>query len=135
MEVFVDEDEWRGWGRLGDTVLHIELRKWADAFLLFPASPHYIAKLNISLTDDLIACVCRAWPSQSKPLLVFPSAHPYIARNPLLSHQLAALEETQKIVVVTADTVEDVIRHVDCAIRHPPTETPSHIAAASSSSV
>ena len=36
--ILSDRDEWSGWKRVGDPVLHIDLRKWADVFLLAPAS-------------------------------------------------------------------------------------------------
>jgi len=39
-----DEDEWRAWRRVGDPVLHIELRRWADVGVVAPASANSLAK-------------------------------------------------------------------------------------------
>eukprot|EP01036_Dinobryon_divergens_P059927 gene59927-79925_t len=36
--VIDDEDEWGGWDRIGDPVLHIELRRWTDLMIIAPAS-------------------------------------------------------------------------------------------------
>ena len=33
-----DEDEWRQWEAVGDPVVHIELRRWADALVIAPLS-------------------------------------------------------------------------------------------------
>lgn len=44
-----DEDEWRAWRRVGDPVLHIELRRWADVGVVAPASANSLAKFaNVS---------------------------------------------------------------------------------------
>lgn len=45
-----DEDEWRAWRRVGDPVLHIELRRWADVGVVAPASANSLAKFaNVSV--------------------------------------------------------------------------------------
>ena len=33
-----DEDDWREWKKVGDPVLHIELRRWADIMVVAPCS-------------------------------------------------------------------------------------------------
>mmetsp|Transcript_9198 Transcript_9198/g.22548 ORF Transcript_9198/g.22548 Transcript_9198/m.22548 type:complete len:127 (+) Transcript_9198:79-459(+) len=33
IEILHSEDEWRSWNRLGDPVMHIELRDWADCLV------------------------------------------------------------------------------------------------------
>ena len=64
-----DEDEWRQWGQVGDPVVHIELRRWADAFVVAPLSANTLAKVAGGLCDNLLTCVVRAWDF-AKPLLV-----------------------------------------------------------------
>ena len=44
--VLTDQDEWRLWNQLGDPVLHIELRRWADVVVVAPASADLIAKVR-----------------------------------------------------------------------------------------
>ena len=49
------------WDKLGDPVLHIDLRNWADMLLIAPLSAHTLAKIANGYCDDLLSCVCRAW--------------------------------------------------------------------------
>ena len=67
--------------------------------VLWPASAHTIAKLHMSMADDLITCVIRAW-DPVKPLFLSPSAHPLILCNPLLSEHLRELTKGRKMRVV-----------------------------------
>ena len=64
-----DEDDWRSWKAVGDEVLHIELRRWADVLVVAPLSANTLAKVACGLCDNLLTCVVRAWDWQ-KPLLV-----------------------------------------------------------------
>lgn len=64
-----DEAEWREWRAVGDPVLHIELRRWADVLVLAPLSANTLAKVAHGLCDNLLTCVVRAWDF-AKPLLV-----------------------------------------------------------------
>ena len=64
--VVLDEDEWPGAGqgrryRRGDPVLHIELRRWAEVFLIAPLDANTLAKLALGLTDNCLTCAWRAW--------------------------------------------------------------------------
>ena len=43
-----DEDEWRQWKEVGDPVVHIELRRWADALVVAPLSGVRGAPTSIS---------------------------------------------------------------------------------------
>src|SRR5262245_17773294 len=64
--VILDEDEWPGraagrrYGR-DDPVLHIELRRWADLFVIAPLDANTLAKLAHGLADNCLTCVWRAW--------------------------------------------------------------------------
>lgn len=46
---------------MGDPVVHIELRRWADALVIAPLSANTLAKLAGGLCDNLLTCVVRAW--------------------------------------------------------------------------
>ena len=50
--VLYDSDEWCGWQRIGDMVLHIELRRWADCLLVAPASANFLAEAGQCLCSD-----------------------------------------------------------------------------------
>src|SRR5262249_22102519 len=75
--VTLDEDEWPGqdegrrWRR-GDEVLHIELRRWADLFLIAPVDANTLAKLALGLCDNCLTCVWRAW-DPTRPAVLAPA--------------------------------------------------------------
>lgn len=64
-----DEDEWHEWSQVGDPVLHIELRRWADVFVVAPLSANTLAKMANGLCDNLVTCIARAWDF-TRPLIV-----------------------------------------------------------------
>ncbi|KAI1179213.1 putative flavoprotein [Nemania sp. FL0916] len=58
---YVDADEWRvPWVR-GSGILHIELRRWADVFVIAPLSANTMAKIVGGFSDSLLTSVVRAW--------------------------------------------------------------------------
>ena len=52
-----DEEEWREWKQVGDPVMHIELRRWADCMVIAPLSANTLAKCAQGLCDNLLTCV------------------------------------------------------------------------------
>jgi phosphopantothenoylcysteine decarboxylase len=95
--LILDEDEWPGRdaGRKyerGDAVVHIELRRWADLFLLAPLDANTLAKLAAGLADNCLTCVWRAW-EPTRPVILAPAMNTLMWQHPLtLRHfrQLAA---------------------------------------------
>ena len=49
------------WSKRGDPVLHIELRRWADALVIAPLSANTLAKLSNGICDNLVTLICRCW--------------------------------------------------------------------------
>lgn len=89
--VFRDHDEWpeNGWNR-GDQVLHIELRRWADAMLIAPLDAHTLAKWSMGLADNLLSSVIRAWDFQ-KPVLFAPAMNTFMWDSAITRRQLAQI--------------------------------------------
>lgn len=59
--IYRDEDEWRKpWVR-GDSILHIELRRWADMMVIAPLSANSLAKVAMGFSDNLVTSAVRAW--------------------------------------------------------------------------
>lgn len=52
--LWTDEDEWASWSKIGDAILHIELRRWADIVLVAPCSANTLSKINAGACDDLL---------------------------------------------------------------------------------
>lgn len=53
MILYTDEDEWSTWSKVGDPVLHVELRRWADIMVIAPLSANTLAKV-ICVTNSYI---------------------------------------------------------------------------------
>ncbi|OJD29945.1 phosphopantothenoylcysteine decarboxylase [Diplodia corticola] len=59
--VYLDADEWREpWVR-GNSILHIELRRWADILVVAPLSANTMAKMVGGVCDGLLLSTVRAW--------------------------------------------------------------------------
>jgi len=43
--LYTDDDEWSSWKKIGDNVLHIELRRWADIMVIAPLSANTLGKV------------------------------------------------------------------------------------------
>ena len=95
--IYVDEDEWN-YSNIGDPILHIELRKWADLFIVAPASANTIAKLAHGLSDNLITCVARAWDF-SNPILICPAMNTLMWTHPFTQQHLNVLSGIQYQIV------------------------------------
>jgi phosphopantothenoylcysteine decarboxylase len=98
---YSDLDEWQ-WQKVGDRVLHIELRDWADVLVIAPLSANTLAKMTHGLCDNLLTSVYRAWP-MNKPIVVAPAMNTQMWEHPLTNSQLTELQ--QRHVVTTYATV------------------------------
>lgn len=96
--VVLDEDEWPGqaYGRRyhrDDPVLHIELRRWAELFLIAPSDANTLAKLAGGLADNCLTCVWRAW-DPARPAVLAPAMNTLMWEHPLTTRHLRLLAET-----------------------------------------
>ncbi|RZC35314.1 phosphopantothenoylcysteine decarboxylase [Asbolus verrucosus] len=89
-EIFNDSDEWAVWDKRGDPVLHIELSKWADIFVIAPLDANTLAKIANGLCDNLLTCTARAW-DLSKPLIFCPAMNTKMYQHPLTAAQISTL--------------------------------------------
>lgn len=57
VSVWRNADEWSDWQKIGDPILHIELRRWADLVVVAPCSANMLAKIAGGICDDLpVSC-------------------------------------------------------------------------------
>eukprot|EP00455_Lapot_gusevi_P017059 TRINITY_DN1899_c0_g1_i1.p1 TRINITY_DN1899_c0_g1~~TRINITY_DN1899_c0_g1_i1.p1 ORF type:complete len:237 (+),score=46.98 TRINITY_DN1899_c0_g1_i1:54-713(+) len=98
LELFNDDDEWKSWNGRGDPVVHIELRKWADIFVIAPLSANSLAKLANGLSDNLLSCVARAWDF-GRPLLVAPAMNTLMWQHPFTSRHLDSLASLGVVII------------------------------------
>jgi phosphopantothenoylcysteine decarboxylase len=88
-----DEDEWPGKRyQRDDPVLHIELRRWADLFLIAPLDANTMAKLACGLADNCLTCVWRAW-DPARPVVLAPAMNTFMWEHPLTYRHLRQLAD------------------------------------------
>jgi phosphopantothenoylcysteine synthetase/decarboxylase len=82
---------------MGDPVMHVDLRDWADVAVLAPLSAHTLAKLANGLCDDTLSCVLRAWDfghgaRPGKPVILAPAMNTSMWEHPLTQVQLKTIQ-------------------------------------------
>ncbi|CAO3564016.1 unnamed protein product [Mortierella alpina] len=90
VEVLTDQHEWDAWGKMSDPVMHIELRNWADMFIVCPLDANTLAKLAQGLCDNLITCILRAW-DDARPVVVCPAMNTNMWNHKFTAMHLATL--------------------------------------------
>eukprot|EP01084_Bolivina_argentea_P172246 298395_1 len=96
IDIYSDETEWISWNKRGDSVVHIELRKWANIFLIAPLSANSLAKLSNGLSDNLLTSIFRAWNFDDKTVIVAPAMNTKMWNNPFTNKQLNTLKKLFK---------------------------------------
>jgi len=91
-ELLSDSDEWTSWSSLNDDVLHIELRRWADALVIAPLDANTLAKMSHGICDNLLTCVVRAWDIK-KPLYFAPAMNTHMWDHPFTRKHINILKE------------------------------------------
>ncbi|KAL7402529.1 hypothetical protein ABVT39_016309 [Epinephelus coioides] len=92
VKVYSDSDEWELWTQRSDPVLHIELRRWADLFVIAPLDANTLGKIASGICDNLLTCVVRAWDI-SRPLLFCPAMNTAMWQHPITAQQVSKLTE------------------------------------------
>lgn len=92
VRILRDADEWEGYADVtGDLVVHIELRKWADAAVVAPCSANTLAKVALGLCDNLATSFVRAW-NPEKPIVFAPAMNTLMWEHPATAQHLRTLE-------------------------------------------
>ncbi|SCU88696.1 LAME_0E00826g1_1 [Lachancea meyersii CBS 8951] len=99
VKIWRDEDEWCGFKRMGDPMLHTELRRWADVCLLAPLSANTLAKLAYGICDNLLTSLLRCW-TPSTPVLVAPAMNTFMYTHPVTKKHLMMLQEESPHITI-----------------------------------
>lgn len=91
VEIHDDSDEWSIWNKVGDPVLHIVLRNWADLCLIAPLDANTMGKLANGICDNLLTCIVRAW-DVTKPLIYCPAMNTHMYNHTITREQLSKLQ-------------------------------------------
>ncbi len=102
---YTDEDEWQ----YTEHVVHIELAKWCDVFLIAPLSANSLAKIANGICDNLLTSTVRALGT--KPLIVAPAMNTRMWENPLTRLHLDQLSDFYNVQII--EPVEKVLADGD----------------------
>jgi len=110
--IFVDEAEWAHPWKRGNSILHIELRRWAHILVIAPLSANTLAKITGGFSDNLLTSIVRAWDTtgdlempgiamvstqagklRKKRIIVAPAMNTAMWRHPITKRQIKVLEE------------------------------------------
>lgn len=91
VEFYRDDDEWVMFNEIGDPILHIELRKWADLFLIAPCTMNTLGKIANGLCDNLLTNIARAW-DYSKPFCIAPACNTFMWDNITTAQQIEIIK-------------------------------------------
>jgi phosphopantothenoylcysteine decarboxylase len=115
--VTVDADEWPGREtgsryRRDEPVLHIELRRWADLFVIAPLDANTLAKLAAGLSDNCLTCVWRAW-DMLKPIVLAPAMNTLMWESDYTVRHLRALVHDPCYPLPNEMTADDIIQWIN----------------------
>ncbi len=79
-------------------LIHIELAKWADVFLVAPATINTISKLANGIADNLLTAT---WFACDKPKLVAPAANTVMFTDPIIQENLRKLQKVGVEIIPT----------------------------------
>lgn len=113
-----DADEWpKARFQRDDPVLHIELRKWAELFVIAPLDANTLAKLAYGLADNCLTCVARAWDA-NKPIVVAPAMNTMMWEQPITARQFRQLAQDRGLnpPTVSGDELISWINQQKCGL-------------------
>jgi phosphopantothenoylcysteine decarboxylase / phosphopantothenate---cysteine ligase len=86
----------------GDAMAHIDLARWADLTLVYPASGNTLTKLASGRADDLLGTLFLAHDFKS-PYWVVPAMNPSMFSHPAIREAVAKLKEWGITIVDPAE--------------------------------
>lgn len=98
-DVWTDDQDWTSWRKVGDPILHIELRRWADIVLVAPCSADMLAKIANGICDSLATSLLRAL-SPHTPTYLFPAMNTMMWQHPLTAHQIKTVKDIIGYIIV-----------------------------------
>lgn len=87
---YTDED-WKD-----KPLLHIELARWADVFLIAPATANTVGKIKNGIADNLLLTTILAYKN---PLLIAPAMNTVMYKSPQVQENLRKLKEWNHIII------------------------------------
>ncbi|XP_061339648.1 uncharacterized protein LOC133286272 [Gastrolobium bilobum] len=117
VNVLCDEHDWECWKSIGDSVLHIELCKWADIMVIAPLSANTLGKIVGGLSDNLLTCIVRAWDNK-KQMFVAPAMNLLMWNNPLTEQQCMSIEDRGIALIRPVNGAMAEPERINATVRH-----------------
>lgn len=96
--IYIDEQEWPEKYKLGDPVLHIELRRNSSVLVIAPLDANTLAKIALGLCDNLLTCIVRAW-DWNKPMILCPAMNTMMWENSPTHEHLEIMRDRGAIII------------------------------------
>jgi phosphopantothenoylcysteine decarboxylase len=99
--VYRDRDEWPPLAadyEVGEPILHIEMRRFADVLLIAPLDANTLAKTVHGFCDNLLTSIVRAW-DRKKPMLLCPAMNTVMWENPPTAEHIAVMEQRGATII------------------------------------
>jgi phosphopantothenoylcysteine decarboxylase/phosphopantothenate--cysteine ligase len=98
-EVYLPTDDFKTQNlSTNQTVLHIELAKWADKLVVAPMSANTLGRLNLGLNNDLLGSLFLAFGT--KPILMFPAMNTQMLTHKRVQEHFRQLSEQSHIRII-----------------------------------
>lgn len=98
--LWTEANEWPGQRYRDDQeVPHIALGDWADILVIAPLTANTLTKMAVGIADNLLTCVCYAWPGQ-KPLVIAPAMNTRMWHNPATQRHLTWMRDNLHLLRV-----------------------------------
>lgn len=98
-DVFLPQDDFKiNFLKKEQTVLHVELVKWADKLIIAPTSANTLSRLSLGITNDLLTSVFTAFGK--KTILLFPAMNTQMWINERIQKHRCQLEELSHIGII-----------------------------------
>ncbi|WVQ80731.1 hypothetical protein IAT38_002836 [Cryptococcus sp. DSM 104549] len=98
VRVWTDEDEWSDWKKVGEPILHIELRRWVDLVVVAPCSADMLAKIAGGICDNLATSLLRAL-SPTTPVVLCPAMNTHMYQHKFTAKHLATVQDELNYLV------------------------------------
>ena len=78
---------------------HINLAKWADIFVLAPATANTIGKIANGICDNLLTTIIVALPEKT-PLIIAPAMNVNMWENPFVQENIKKLKKRKNLFII-----------------------------------
>jgi len=101
VQIYKDSDEWpplQSCYQMDEPILHIEMRRWADAMIIAPIDANTLSKLVYGFCDNLLTSIIRAWDWE-KSVILCPAMNTIMWNNPPTSEQIVVMQKRGAIII------------------------------------